>query len=179
MASTIDPAQCTLLVIDLQTRLLPAIEGSDGILKNAAILLQCANMLEIKTVATEQLPERLGATTSQVTEHHRGPTLHKSAFGAAKDSALLSSLEPRREVVILGTETHVCVLQTALQLLDAGYTVWVACDASGSRSDSNKQAGLARMQNAGAVLVSTEMVIFEWLADAEHPNFRDALALIK
>lgn len=179
MASTITPEQCTLLVIDLQERLLPAIEGGDDILKNTATLLQCANMFKINTVVTEQLPERLGSTAAQITEHHHGPTLHKFAFGAAKSFEFSHTLEPRREVVILGTETHVCVLQTALQLLDTGYTVWVVSDACGSRTNANKQAGLARMQNAGATLVTTEMVIFEWLADAEHPKFRNALALIK
>lgn len=146
---------------------------------NTAKLLQCANLLELNTLVTEQLPDRLGETASEVMRYHHGPTFQKSSFSAANDANLLHYLEPKREVVILGTETHVCVLQTALKLLDLGYTVWVVSDACGSRTDANKQAGLARLQNAGATLVTTEMVIFEWLADAEHPKFRDALALIK
>ena len=179
MTSSINQAHCTLLVIDLQKKLLPAIDGGQEVLGNAIKLLQCANLLDVNTVVTEQLPDRLGETADEVHAHHQGLTFEKSAFSAANDPNLLHSLESGREVVILGTETHVCVLQTVLKLLDLGYTVWVVSDACGSRTDANKQAGLARLQNAGATLVTTEMVIFEWLADAEHPKFRHALALIK
>lgn len=179
MTSSINQAQSTLLVIDLQKRLLPVIDDGQEVLGNAIKLLQCANLLDVNTVITEQLPDRLGDTVDEVQAHHQGPTFQKSAFSAANDPNLLHRLKPGREVVILGTETHVCVLQTVLKLLDLGYLAWVVSDACGSRTDANKQVGLARMQNAGATLVTTEMVIFEWLADAEHPKFRDALALIK
>lgn len=179
MGLLIEPSQCTLLIIDLQLRLLPAIEGGDQVVQNAAKLLQCANLLSINACLTEQLPERLGQTTDELIQHLRGPCFEKSAFGAARDQRLLDELNPRREVVIVGTETHVCVLQTALQLLEQGLSVRVVSDACGSRTQENKQAGLNRMQQAGASLVTTEMVIFEWLGDAEHAKFRDALALIK
>ena len=179
MTGTINQAQSTLLIIDLQKKLLPVIDVSQEILSNAIKLIQCANLLNINTVSTEQLPDRLGKTVDEVQAHHQGLIFKKSTFSAANNPDLLDSLEPGREVVIFGTETHVCVLQTVLELLDLGYIVWVVSDACGSRHETNKQAGLARMQSAGATLVTTEMVIFEWLADAEHPRFREMLALIK
>lgn len=179
MALRITPTQCTLLVIDLQERLLPVIEGKDEVLDKASKLMCCAKLLDIPTVVTEQLPDRLGKTSPLIAKHYSGQAYEKSAFGAANDPALLRLLEPRREVVILGTETHVCVLQTALQLLEKDYVVWVVSDACGSRTLNNKSAGLARLQQAGATPVTTEMVVFEWLEHAHHPKFREALALIK
>mgnify|MGYP000250168817 CR=1 FL=1 len=179
MKTTLVPTRCKLLVVDLQQRLLPAIEDSDTIINNAVKLLQSANLLGIDSIVTEQLPDRLGKTTEEISSLHHGPVFEKSSFSAATDPALLQSLEPESDVIILGTETHVCVLQTALQLLEQGRNIWVVNDACGSRTNTNKQTGLARMQNAGAILVTTEMVIFEWLADAQHPKFRDALAILK
>ncbi len=179
MTTTIDPEQSTLLIIDLQDKLLPVIDESTALLGNAGKLMQCANLLSVPSVITEQLPDRLGGTAAQIAVHHSGEVLQKSAFSAARDPELLQVLAPRSQVVLLGTEAHVCVLQTALGLLDKGLVVWVVIDACGSRTAENKQAGLARMQAAGAMLVTTEMVVFEWLGDAKHPQFRDALALIK
>lgn len=179
MNTLIDPAQSTLLIIDLQERLLPAIDGHAEVLDNATRLLRGAESLSIATCATEQLPARLGPTAAPIKAQLRGPLLEKSRFGAATDPQLIDALGGRREVILLGTETHVCVLQSALQLLQQGYTVRVVRDACGSRTAANKAAGLERMQRAGASLVTTEMVLFEWLGDAEHPRFRDLLALIK
>lgn len=179
MTTTVDPAQSTLLIIDLQDKLLPVINESQALLDNASKLMQCANLLSVPCVITEQLPDRLGATAQQIAAHHSGETLQKSAFSAAGEPELLQALAPRSQVVLLGTEAHVCVLQTALGLLDQDFVVWVVIDACGSRTAENKQAGLARLQSAGAMLVTTEMVIFEWLGDAAHPMFRDVLALIK
>lgn len=179
MNLTINPEQSTLLVIDLQQRLLPAIDDSTTLLDNASRLLQSANTLGVTSLLTEQIPERLGATVDDVMKHYHGPVYQKTAFSAAEDKQLIAALESHNEVIIFGTETHVCVLQTALHLLELEHRVWVVADACGSRSNANKQAGLQRMQQAGATLVSTEMVIFEWLKDATHEKFREVLALIK
>lgn len=179
MTTTIDAKHSTLLIIDVQDKLLPVIDAGQAVLDNATRLLQGANLLSVPSVLTEQLPDRLGATAAQLSAHHSGARFQKSAFSAARDPALLRALAPRSQVVLLGTETHVCVLQTALGLLDKGVVVWVVGDACGSRTAANKQAGLARMQAAGAMLVTTEMVLFEWLGDAAHPKFRDVLAVIK
>lgn len=173
----IDSSRSILLVIDLQTRLLPAIDQGAAVLDQAAWLVDLAQLLEVPVLATEHCPERIGLTDAGLRARFPASAIvEKTHFSAVAGGDLL----PRRPVdreqwVVAGTEAHVCVLQTVLDLLAAGQTVFVVDEAVGSRQPRDKALALARMRQQGAVIVSREMVAFEWLARADAPLFREVL----
>jgi nicotinamidase-related amidase len=177
---TLNRATSTLLLIDFQTRLMPAIEGGAAMIANACRLQNAAELLDIRVIVTEQNAKGLGKT---VPELMPGPdddaVFHKTSFGACRMSGFLDRLPNRPDLVVAGCETHVCVLQTALGLIDAGRQVWLVRDAVGSRRGESKETAIGRLQRHGARIVTTEMVIFEWLETSDHPRFREALALVR
>ncbi|MEO6353089.1 MAG: isochorismatase family protein [Burkholderiaceae bacterium] len=182
-AGLIDASSSLLLVIDFQTRLMPAITDADAVLRNALILARAAQQLAIPALATEQYPAGLGHTAAEIaalcTE-----SVEKTTFGACGTPAFLQAVRrlapcSAPTLLISGCEAHVCVLQTALQLHAQGFDVRLVVDAVGSRSAISKHIALERMRAAGIGLVTTEMVLFEWLRDARHPQFRDLSKLIK
>jgi len=175
---TIDPKTCTLLVVDFQARLMPAIQDAASVLTNARRLLDAAALLGIPTLFTEQNAKGLGPTVEELTPSE-GSTAHKMTFDACRSDGFLDRLANRPDVVVAGCEAHVCVLQTVLGLIDAGRHVFLARDALGARRAENKETAIRRMERHGAEIVTTEMVVFEWLGTAEHPRFREAIALIK
>lgn len=175
---TIDRETSALLVVDFQSRLMPAIEDGDAVVANARLLLAAAGLLEVPAALTEQNPSGLGGTVPELDAQAHGPALAKMTFDACREGGL-ARLPSRPVLVVAGCEAHVCVLQTVLGLLDAGRRVYVVQDAVGARRAENKTAALRRMERHGAEVVTTEMVVFEWLATAEHPRFREALALLK
>ena len=171
----------TLVLVDYQARLMPAIHDAAMVSANAGRLAQAARMLGIPVLGTEQNPSKLGPNMDQIkVECTR--TVAKMHFNACADG-LLEALEEAHgacdQVVIAGCEAHVCLLQTALGLLRAGKRVWVVANASGSRRTSDHAAAMSRLEQAGATIVTHEMVLFEWLDDCVHPRFRDVLGLIK
>lgn len=168
-----------LLLVDYQARLMPAISGADAVLANATRLGQMAQMMEVPTWGTEQIPDKLGPLAPELRALCR-QVVSKTRFSAARVvEPLLHSAGERRTLVVAGCETHVCLLQTALELSEAGWSVWVVADACGSRSPHNRDAALARMAAAGCHLTTTEMVGFEWLEDAGHAAFRGWQRLIR
>jgi len=171
----------TLVLIDYQARLMPVIQDSAALLANARRLAQAAQILGIPVLGTEQNPLKLGPNLAFIkAECER--TLAKTHFDACQDGLLeaLDEVERKRDqIVIAGCEAHVCMLQTALGLLRAGKRVWVVANASGSRRQSDYTAAMDRLGQAGAIIVTCEMVMFEWLHDCRHPRFREVLALIK
>ena len=192
---------CQLVLVDFQARLMPAIHEGPAVLANARRLAQMARWLQVPVWATEQVPDKLGATDEALAAL-RERIVAKTAFsGAAALQALLAPPAPaargnarslpkhlqkpapaapeRGTLVLAGCEAHVCLLQTALDLLEQDWDVWVVTDACGSRSERNRDAAYDRLASAGGELVSTEMVGFEWLGDAGHPRFRDWQALIR
>ncbi len=175
---TIERETSALLVVDFQSRLMPAIEDGSAVIANARLLLAAARLLEVPVAFTEQNARGLGATVPDLDAPAHGPVLTKMAFDACRDGGL-AQLPSRPGLVVAGCEAHVCVLQTVLGLLDAGRHVFVVQDAVGARRAESKAAALRRMERHGAEVVTTEMVVFEWLATAEHPRFREALALLK
>lgn len=166
-----------LLVVDFQHRLMPAIDHGAETVANARRLLDAAALFAVPVLFTEQNPDGLGATVPELAGVH--PVFHKMTFDAVRTPGFLDRIPADREIVVAGCETHVCVLQTVLGLLDAGRRVQVVRDAVGSRRADNKAAGLHRMERHGADIVTTEMAVFEWLGSAEHPRFREAIRLIK
>lgn len=176
---TLDPTQSLLLVIDMQSRLLPAIHQGEQVVHNLERLIQSARTLDIPVVYTEQYPRGLGATTPVLAACEGETVLEKMTFDAVKTGQLLALAGDRRQWVIGGCESHVCVLQTVLGLREAGKNVYLVSDAIGSRKPHDREAAIARLAHHGTEIVTTEMVIFEWLGSAEHPRFRDLLQPMK
>ncbi|WP_224390952.1 isochorismatase family protein [Pseudonocardia sp. ICBG1293] len=164
-----------LLLVDLQERLVPAMHDGERVVARAARLAEAATLLEVPVLATEQAPDKLGPTVARLADvaHLVVP---KTRFAAADDVLFPPG---RAEVVVAGVEAHVCVLQTALELLADGRRVLVVADAVGSRSVEDEQLALQRLRTAGAGIVTSEMVLFEWLRDAAHPRFREVQQLLK
>lgn len=173
-----DVSLSTLLVIDLQQRLMPAIHEREAVLHNAHILAQAARWLQVPVLATEQNPASLGRNADDIAALC-DTVVAKTAFDACAEPSLIQALDATHEIIIVGCEAHVCVMQTALGLLSAGWKVKVVADAVGSRAPASMEAAIARMKAAGADMVTAEMVVFEWLRDCNHPRFRECLALIK
>lgn len=179
MNQAIEAARCVLVLVDYQARLMPAIDRGPAVVAEALRLADVARLLDVPVLGTEQNPAGLGPNVEAVRQRCVF-TLAKSHFDACADG-LLEHLAAtgRGEVVIAGCEAHVCLLQTALGLLRAQRRVWVVAGACGSRSAHDHALAMQRLARAGAGIVSTEMVVFEWLRDCRHPRFKDVLALVK
>jgi len=179
MMRTIDPKASTLLVIDFQTKLMPAIDQGAVAVANTRRLIDAAALLAVPVLFTEQNAKGLGPTVPELSPD-LDAVVHKMTFDAVRMPGFLTQLkEERRHVVVAGCEAHVCVLQTVLGLLDYRIRAYVVRDALGARQAESKEAAIHRMERHGAEIVTTEMVIFEWLGTAEHPRFREAMALVK
>ncbi|SDL07387.1 Nicotinamidase-related amidase [Modicisalibacter muralis] len=179
MNALCDVTASTLILVDLQTRLMPAIHDGQAVASRAAILARAAKLLDVPIVATEQSPASLGHTVSQLQELC-DTTIAKSHFDASTEAAFIDSLAPQRdELIVAGCEAHVCVMQTVLGLLERDYRVWLVTDAIGSRHPHDLKAAIDRAGATGARLVTTEMVIFEWMRDSHHPAFKSLLELVK
>lgn len=176
---TLSAAASLLLVIDVQQRLMPAIAGADRVVGNARRLLEAATLLDVPTLLTEQNPAGLGATVEALRIGRNDPVVAKMSFDACREETVVERLPARPHVVVAGCEAHVCVLQTALGLLDMGRHVSLVRDALGARREQSLEAALQRAAGHGAEVVTTEMVVFEWLGGATHPRFRDVIALVK
>lgn len=165
----------TLLVIDIQERLCPALHEAEALVDNSAWLIRVARQLNVPVLVSEQYPKGLGPTVAALQPLLEGVTpVEKLRFSTAREAALLA--QPggeRQQFVVCGAETHVCVLQTVLELLEAGRQVFVVEEAVTSRTPANKQLALARMRQAGAQIVSGEMVAFEWMERAGTETFKE------
>lgn len=169
----------TLLLVDFQHRLAPVITDAQHSIDVAARLAKVAGLVGVPVVATEQIPEKLGHTATELLPL-TGQVIAKRTFNAADEPAVTDALDTEREqVVVTGWEAHICVLQTALGLRREGFAPVVVADAIAARDPFNKDVALRRLAHHGIEIVTSEMVIFEWLEDADHPAFRDVIALIK
>jgi nicotinamidase-related amidase len=176
---TIDRDRTTLLVIDFQQRLMPAIEGASGVLANAGRLIEAAKKLGVPAIVTEQYPRGLGPTVPELAVDGM-PKLAKMDFDATRADGFFELLpKDRPDIVVAGCEAHICVLQTVLGLLDGGHNVHVVRDAVGSRRAESKETAVERMRGHGAGIVTTEMALFEWLGTAADPHFREISVLIR
>ena len=171
-----------LVVIDMQERLVPAMLAPARTLKNAKLLIESAREMNVPVMLTEQYPAGLGHTMSEVASVATGfPIFEKVHFSCMEDSAFAAALTAlgRQQIVLAGMEAHICVVQTAASLLEAGYQVFVASDATASRSAESEYACLQRLSAAGVGIVTSEMVVFEWLGKAGTPSFKKMLPRIK
>jgi nicotinamidase-related amidase len=162
-----------LLVVDVQEKLMPLIPQPETIIWNIRRLLDAARVLELFVAATEQYPQGLGSTVSPLA-NQLGKISEKTAFSCTRVAGLMRSFSTQeiKKILVVGIETHVCIAQTALDLLAAGLGVYVAADAVGSRSPFDRDIALRRMETAGAVVTTTEAVLFEWCEIAGTPEFK-------
>ena len=197
----LDASESQLVLVDYQMRLMPALFEAEAAAANAVRLGKLARLLEVPVWGTEQNPSKLGENLPDIRALCQR-TLPKMHFGALEEGlgewlrppakppqgnarSLPKHLQKpaagseRSTIVVAGCEAHVCLLQTALQLIEDEFDVWVVTDACTSRTERNRDAAFDRLAGAGAELVTTQMVAFEWLRTADHPDFREALALIK
>ncbi len=201
----LDAQESQLVLVDYQVRLLPALHDSPAVLANAVRLARLAALMPGPVFATEQNPSGLGPSVPELQAALEGANARKLAkmqFSAVEEGlgewlrppakpvqgnarSLPKHLQKpaagaeRASIVLAGCEAHICLLQTALDLLEDEFEVWVVTDACSSRTERNRDAAFDRLAGAGAELVTTEMVAFEWLRSAEHPDFKAVQALIK
>jgi nicotinamidase-related amidase len=178
-AKRLRPENSVLLVIDIQDKLLAKTPTSAGLVRTAGFLLDAAALLGVPIRATEQYPKGLGPTTGEIARRLTA-TAEKTTFSCCGAGTLLEELEmlQRPNVVLTGMETHVCVAQTALDLLDAGLHVYLPVDAVAARFALDHDTALRRLERAGATPTTAEAVAFEWLADAAHPQFKAVSKLV-
>jgi nicotinamidase-related amidase len=195
-----------LVLVDYQIRLMPVMHESAAVIANAVRLARMAQALQVPTFVTQQNPSKLGETVAELQSalaDSKIQVLSKMQFSAVEEG-LGEMLRPpakpvqgnarslpkhlqkpagggstRDTIVLAGCEAHICLLQTALDLLEDEFDVWVVTDACSARSERNRDAAFDRLAGAGVELLTTEMVAFEWLRTAEHPQFKEIQALIK
>ena len=180
----LDPGQCALLVVDLQEKLVPAIAKCEEVVRNSQVLIRLAGILQIPVLLSTQYVRGLGPTVPEIAGLAEGvPAIDKTSFdcfGSEDFRDALRQLPGHRTTALMcGIESHICVMQTALGALQNGYMVHVAADAVGSRSPQNHQLGLQRMESAGCVLSSTEMMMYELLRRSGTAEFKEMLSYIK
>jgi nicotinamidase-related amidase len=180
----LDADQCALVVVDIQEKLLPPIFQKEQLVRNAQLLIRTARVLKIPTLVSTQYTKGLGGTVPEIAfllpETEPIDKQLFSCFGSDVFCALLKRLPGNRNTLLLcGMETHICVMQTALAALSEGYLVHVASDAVSSRAEWNWKVGLERMRAAGAVISSTEMMIYELVRSSSSPAFKELLPHLK
>jgi nicotinamidase-related amidase len=167
-----------LVVIDFQTRLVTHMDSAIEIVANAKRIIAAANLMDVPVVVTEQNAKGLGPTVPELNVT-KLPTVAKLSFGSCATPEFMSAIGSGRDLILIGCEAHICVLQTALGLQEHGHRVFVVQDACGSRRAESKQAALRRLAQRGVDIVTTEMVVFEWMRTSAHPKFKAISALIK
>jgi nicotinamidase-related amidase len=174
----LDRDRATLVIVDVQEGFRPAVLDFDRVARNAGVLAQGFGAMGLPLILTEQYPKGLGTTASEVADHVDGAEpVEKTVFSAVRADGF--DLGGRDQALVCGIESHVCVWQTASDLLDKGVEVHVARDAVTSRTGENRQLGLDRMAGAGAVVTSVETALFELLGEAGGPEFKTVQGLIK
>jgi len=172
-----------LLVIDVQTKLLNVAFNNYSILKKSIIMAKAASVLEIPAIVTEQYPVGLGSTSNELIEAlpKDARYFEKNTFSALDNLEIAELIRTARkkQIILFGIETHICVSQTAIALTELGYDVYVISDACSSRAEVEYIAGIERMKEHGVHIITTEIALFEWLKGSKHPKFKEIQNLIK
>jgi nicotinamidase-related amidase len=176
----LERAKSLLLLVDMQERLVPAMADATNVSTRCGILLRGAEALGVPVLASEQYPKGLGATIPELAAL-APKRLEKMEFSGYANGAIRDELTraDRGQIVLAGIEAHVCVLQTGLELIAAGFQVFVSTDAVASRRPESREVALHRLYRAGATLINVEMALFEWLRSASAPEFRAISKLIR
>ncbi len=171
-----------LVVVDVQGKLAQLMHNKSELFDNLRRMIQGAKILGVPILVTEQYPQGIGPTIAEIADLLTDvESISKTSFSCCGEETFNAALQgfKRRQILLTGIETHICVHQTALQLIDAGYEVQVVADAVSSRTLDNKTIGINKMQGAGAVITSTETALYELLKAAEGPMFKAVLRLVK
>ena len=175
-------SQCSLVVVDVQGKLAQLMADKETLFKNIQILIQAAKILEIPILWCQQVPAALGPTVPEIAELLTDvEPIDKACFSCTDCEAFTTKLDAvgRKQVLLCGIETHICIYQTAMDLLAKGFEVAVLADAVSSRTAGNRQIALTRLATEGTAIASTEMALFELLKTAKHPQFRSIAKLVK
>jgi nicotinamidase-related amidase len=182
----LDPRESIVVVVDAQERLFSAMPEPAGkdLLRSGTVLLEAAALLGAEAIATEQYPEKLGPTLAPIAEKLQALSalrIPKLDFSACRESGFVAALakSERRKAVVIGMEAHICVFQTARDLCLRGFTVHVPIDGVASRRDDHRTTGIELCRTAGAVVTTTETIVFDWLGRAGSDSFRQISKLIK
>lgn len=178
------PSHCALLIIDIQDRLMPVIEGREQVVKNAVLLLKAAKAMKMPVLATTQYVARIGELLPAITAELEGVTpIDKMEFGGLNNPAVKKAVNQLPSeidtLIICGVETHICIYQTVVGALMEGYKVWVPADAVSSRTRHNHRTGLGRVRELGGVVANTELIIYELLGKAGSREFKELLPFLK
>lgn len=170
-----------LVVIDMQPTFLEGIYRMEQVIARTKFLVECARLLEVPIVATEQNRDRMGRTEESIAALLDKPTLGKMTFSCNGIESFSSAVDGfhRNQVVLVGIETHICVNQTAHHLLEGGYEPIVCTDAVSARTEGRHNTGVKRLRDAGATIAHSESIAYEWTGTADHPRFREVLKLVK
>jgi len=178
----ISRTDAVLVIIDIQGNLAQAMLDKENLFSNAVKLIKGFNVLNLPVIITEQIPQKLGPTVPQIAAELDGiKPIAKESFSCWEENNFKEQLKAlrRRDVVLLGIETHVCVYQTAVDLISGGYNVHLVADAVSSRTPENRRIGIEAMKSAGAKITSTEMVLFEMLRTAADPKAKEFFKIVK
>ena len=174
---------CIIVIVDIQEKLLNAVFNKEIVEKNAAITAKASNILDIPVIVTEQYPKGLGSTVESLNSllKFNVPHIEKVTFSCMDTPVFSECIKKysKKQIILLGIETHICVSQTAAALIMAGHDVNVLSDASGSHYKEQHEAGLERIKDNGGHVCTTEIALFELLKSSRHPNFKEVQALIK
>ena len=171
----------SIICIDLQDKLVKMLKNGETVKNNATKLLKAASILNIDTILSEQYPKGLGATVEEIKTIKEFKTIEKTTFSALQTEEFKKEFDEfkNKNVIIFGIETHICVLQTVIDLIKEGYNVFVLSDCSGSRADLNHETALEIMKQKGAMIITLEIALFNFLKSSKHPDFKEIQALIK
>ena len=181
----LDHTTSCLIIIDIQEKLMPAIDGKERVIANCASLVSAAQRFNVPMIMTEQYPQGLGLTLGAVGDCAKGQAqiIDKVSFSAMKQDSFKNHINElaspeTSQLILAGVEAHICVLQTALDLRNEGYQVFVVADAIGSREETSVKVALERMAMNGVQLITTEMMLFEWTGSCDSPAFKDIRSLL-
>ena len=178
----LDIKNCCLVVVDVQGKLAQLMHEKEKLFNNVAVLIKSAKILDIPILWCQQVPKALGETVDEIKELLAGnEPINKSAFSCCGDEVFRQRLKQtsKKQIILCGIETHVCIYQTAMNLLDDEFDVTLVTDAVSSRTAENRALAIEKLNAEGASLSSTEMALFELLKDAKHSNFKEIAKLIK
>ncbi len=171
-----------LVVVDIQESLARVMHGRDTLFENLQKMIKGARILEIPMIATEQVPEKLGGTIPEISPLlENAPPIPKSSFSCCGEDRFMRELDgiKRKQILMVGIESHVCVFQTTADLIRMGYDVHIVTDCISSRTEENRAVGIERMRDEGATITSTEMALFELMKGAGGERFREISRLVK
>ena len=173
-------AATTIVCVDLQEKLINLAKNNDVLIKNASALLNCASILNIDAIITEQYPKGLGQTIEGIRNiigFDKFKKFEKTSFSFLNNNDF--NYELKKDIIIFGIETHICVFQSVLDLIKKGHNVYVALDCCASKNKIDHKTSLNLMKDFGAKIITSQIVLFEFLKDSRHPNFKEIQALIK